>query len=176
MKTIEIDLIVNGLNHHIRSVPYRTLLDLLRDDLGLMGTKDGCSEGECGACTVLLDGEPVNACLVLAGQADGHELLTIEGLAKDGNLHPLQRHFVEAAAVQCGFCTPGLIISSLALLKREPSPTNGQIRTALGGNLCRCTGYSKIIEAVQLAAQEMIHDKFAFSNANGSLAEEMDHE
>ena len=155
MKTVEIDLIVNGQSQQISTEPHRTLLDILRDDLGLMGTKDGCSEGECGACTVLLDGEPVNACLVLAGQSEGHELLTIEGLAKEGRLHPLQRHFVEAAAVQCGFCTPGLIMSSVALLERNCTPTDNQIRTALGGNLCRCTGYSKIVEAVQLAAEEM---------------------
>ncbi len=155
MKTVEIDLIVNGQSRQISTAPHRTLLDILRDDLGLMGTKDGCSEGECGACTVLLDGEPVNACLVLAGQSDGRELLTIEGLAKEGRLHPLQRHFVESAAVQCGFCTPGLIMSSVALLKRNCSPTESEIRTALGGNLCRCTGYSKIVEAVQLAAEEM---------------------
>jgi aerobic carbon-monoxide dehydrogenase small subunit len=153
-----IDLKVNGQTHHIQTVAHKTLLDILRDDLGLTGTKDGCSEGECGACTVLLDGRPVNACLVLAGQANGHELLTIEGLAENGNLHPLQRHFVESAAVQCGFCTPGLILSALALLEQDPIPEAGKIRAALGGNLCRCTGYNKIITAVQLAAEEMNYE------------------
>lgn len=157
MKPIAITITVNGQTQNINTLPYRTLLDLLREDLGLIGTKDGCSEGECGACTVLLDGEAVNACLVLAGQADGREIMTIEGLAEDGRLHPLQRHFVQSAAVQCGFCTPGLIISSLALLKRNPAPDAITIRSALGGNLCRCTGYSKIVTAVQLAAEEMNH-------------------
>ena len=158
MQPIAIDITVNGQPQHLETLPYRTLLDVLREDLGLTGTKDGCSEGECGACTILMDGEPVNACLVLAGQADGRHLLTIEGLAQNGQLHPLQRHFVQSAAVQCGFCTPGLILSSLALLNREPNPDAHTIRTALGGNLCRCTGYNNIVAAVQKAAEEMNHE------------------
>ncbi len=155
LNEIAIEFTVNEQKQHIQVHPYWTLLDLLREKLGLVGSKDGCSEGECGACTVLMDGEAVNACLVLAGQVDGREIVTVEGLAKDGQLHPLQRHFVQSAAVQCGFCTPGLIISSLALLERDPAPDAATIRTALGGNLCRCTGYSKIVQAVQLAAEEM---------------------
>ena len=157
MNTITINLTVNGQACRLETKPNQTLLYLLRDDLGLTGSKDGCREGECGACTVLLDGEPVNACLVLAGQADGREVVTIEGLAQNGQLHPVQRAFVEAAAVQCGFCTPGLIMSSVALLRRTPTPTESQIRTALGGNLCRCTGYVQVIEAVRQAAREMSH-------------------
>ncbi len=158
MRKISVSLIVNGQVCHLETWPNQTLLYLLRDELGLIGTKDGCQEGECGACTVLLDGEPVNACLVLAGQAHGHEVVTIEGLAQNGRLHPVQRAFVEAAAVQCGFCTPGLIMSSVALLRHTPAPTEAQIRTALGGNLCRCTGYVQIIEAVRQAAGEKNHD------------------
>ena len=157
MDNIVVNHTVNGQSYRGETRPNQTLLYLLREDLGLTGTKDGCSEGECGACTVLLDGEPVNSCLVLAGQADGREVLTIEGLAQNGALHPVQRTFVESAAVQCGFCTPGLIMSSVALLKRTPNPTAGEIRTALDGNLCRCTGYTKIVEAVQRAAEELKH-------------------
>lgn len=155
MDKIIVNLTVNGKAYRLETRPNKTLLYLLRDDLGLTGTKDGCGEGECGACTVLLDGEPVNSCLVLAGQSNGREVLTIEGLAQNGQLHPLQRAFVEARAVQCGFCTPGLIMSSVALLNHTATPTESQIRAALGGNLCRCTGYTKIVEAVQRAAQEM---------------------
>lgn len=158
MNKITVNLTVNGHHYSLQTRPNQTLLYLLRDELGLTGTKDGCREGECGACTVLLDGEPVNACLVLAGQAGGREVITIEGLAQPGRLHPVQRAFVEAAAVQCGFCTPGLIISSVALLSRSQAPTESEIRTALGGNLCRCTGYVQIIEAVQRAAREIGHD------------------
>jgi carbon-monoxide dehydrogenase small subunit len=157
MDNIVVNLTVNGQSYRLESRPNQTLLYLLREDLGLTGTKDGCSEGECGACTVLLDSEPVNSCLVLAGQADGREVLTIEGLANNGALHPVQRVFVETAAVQCGFCTPGLIMSSVALLDHTPNPTPDEIRTALGGNLCRCTGYTKIVEAVQRAAEEVKH-------------------
>ncbi len=157
MNNIIVKLTVNGQTYQVETRPNQTLLYLLREELGLTGTKDGCSEGECGACTVLLDGEPVNACLVLAGQANGREVLTIEGLAHNGALHPVQQAFVESAAVQCGFCTPGLIMSSVALLERIPNPTANEIRTALGGNLCRCTGYTKIVEAVQRAAAEVMH-------------------
>jgi carbon-monoxide dehydrogenase small subunit len=157
LNTIVIDLTVNGQDYRVETAAQKTLLYLLRDDLGLVGTKDGCGEGECGACTVMLDGQPVNACLVLAGQANKCEVLTIEGLAHNDQLHPVQRHFVEAGAVQCGFCTPGLIMSSVALLERVPEPSESEIRLALSGNLCRCTGYTKIVQAVQLAAEEMKH-------------------
>lgn len=155
MNEVTVNLTINGRAHTVTTAAHKTLLYLLRDDLHLYGTKDGCSEGECGACTVLLDGQPVNACLVLAGQVDGGEVTTIEGLAAGGDLHPLQRAFVTAGAVQCGFCTPGLIMSAVALLQANPSPSDEEIRRALTGNLCRCTGYSQIIEAVKQAAAEM---------------------
>jgi carbon-monoxide dehydrogenase small subunit len=152
MKPITITLTVNGHEHTVTTEPNKTLLYLLRDDLGLHGAKDACGgEGECGACTVILDGEAVNACLVLAGQADGGEVLTIEGLMVDDTPHPLQTAFVEAGAVQCGFCTPGAILASKALLDRVPDPTDDEIREALSGNLCRCTGYVKLIAAVRKA-------------------------
>lgn len=157
MKELVVTLTVNGQSHTVTTAAHKTLLYLLRDDLGLYGTKDGCSEGECGACTVLMDGLPVNACLVLAGQAAGREIVTIEGLATDGELHPLQHHFVLSGAVQCGFCTPGLILSAEALLRRHSHPDDEQIRQAFTGNLCRCTGYAQIIEAVKEAAAEVAH-------------------
>ena len=155
MHTIRVTLKINGEQRQVETAANQTLLYLLRDDLGLTGTKDGCREGECGACTVLLDGEPVNSCLVLAGQADGREVLTVEGLAHNGQLHAVQRAFVEAGAVQCGFCTPGVIMAAVALLSRDPKPSEHQVREALVGNLCRCTGYNKILDAVRLAAEEM---------------------
>jgi aerobic-type carbon monoxide dehydrogenase small subunit (CoxS/CutS family) len=155
MKEITVTMTVNGQSHTVTTAANKTLLYLLRDDLHLYGTKDGCCEGECGACTVLLEGQPVNACLVLAGQADGRNVVTIEGLAADGRLHPLQHAFVKAGAVQCGFCTPGLILSAVALLEQHPQPSDEQIRHALIGNLCRCTGYGQIIDAVKQAAAEV---------------------
>jgi carbon-monoxide dehydrogenase small subunit len=130
----------------------RTLLEVLRDDLGLTGTKCGCEIGECGACTVLLDGQPVNSCLVLAPQIDGREVVTVEGLAQDGKLHPLQESFLDHDAVHCGFCTPGMLLSAKALLDWNPRPTETEIRTAISGNLCRCTGYQQIVQAIEKAA------------------------
>ena len=131
--------------------PYWTLLKLLRERLGLTGTKEGCGIGECGACTVLLDGIPVNACLILAPKVKGKEILTIEGLGNRDRLHPLQRSFVDHGAVQCGFCTPGILMSSRALLEKNPSPTREEIKDAISGHLCRCTGYHQIIEAIEAA-------------------------
>ena len=152
---MQIRLTVNGKPLE-REVDAETrLLDLLREGLHLTGTKEGCGEGECGACTVLIDGRPVNSCLVLAPQADGADVLTIEGVADGDRLHPIQQAFVDAGGVQCGFCTPGFIMSTYALLRDTPNPTDDEIRSALEGNLCRCTGYEKIVEAVQLAAARM---------------------
>ena len=131
------------------------VLDLLRERFRLVGTKEGCGKGECGACTVLLDGKPVCSCLVLSSQLAGRELVTIEGLASGGKLHPVQEAFVETGAVQCGFCTPGAVLSAVALLKRRRDPSREEIRSALAGNLCRCTGYEKIVAAVELAARKM---------------------
>ncbi len=152
MKTI-IQLIVNGETVEAAVEPNRTLLQFLRDDLGLTGTKHGCGLGDCGACTVIMDGKPVNSCLVLAVQAKGREVLTIEGLAENGVLHPIQQAFVDKGAIQCGFCTPGMILSAKALLDENPKADEKEIRTAISGNLCRCTGYQKIVEAVQEAAK-----------------------
>jgi len=152
---MKIRFTVNGRKVNREVTADSRLLDLLRDDLHLTGTKEGCGEGECGACTVLIDGKAVNSCLVLAPQADGKDILTVEGLAKGDELHPIQRAFVEKGAVQCGFCTPGFIMSTYALLKENPNPSNEEILTALEGNLCRCTGYTKIIEAVHYAAELM---------------------
>ena len=135
--------------------PHATLLDWLRLNAHATGTKEGCGEGDCGACTVILDGKAVNSCLVLAIQANGSEVLTIEGLAENGKLHPLQQAFVDKGAIQCGFCTPGMILSAKALLEEKPNPTELEIRTALSGNLCRCTGYQKIVEAIDESAKVM---------------------
>lgn len=152
---MKIRLTVNGKPVE-REVDAETrLLDLLREDLHLTGTKEGCGEGECGACTVLIDGRPVNSCLVLAPQANGADVLTIEGVADGDRLHPIQQAFIDSGGVQCGFCTPGFIMSTYALLRDTPDPTDDEIRSALEGNLCRCTGYGKIVEAVQLAAARM---------------------
>lgn len=149
----QITLTVNGETESLEVESHRTLLQVLREDLDLTGAKDGCNRGECGACTLLLDGEPVNACLVLAVEADGHKVDTIEGLAQDGSLDPLQRAFTDRNAVQCGFCTPGMILSARALLNRNPRPSEIEIRQAIAGNLCRCTGYKRIVEAVHKAAE-----------------------
>ena len=152
MKTL-ITLTVNGTEHELAIEPNRTLLDVLRYDLELTGTKKGCDVGECGSCTVILNGKPVNACLVLAIRANGAEILTIEGLKPSQGLHPLQQAFVDKGAIQCGFCTPGMLLSASSLLKQNPNPTEEEIRTALSGNLCRCTGYQKIVEAIQSIAK-----------------------
>lgn len=154
----EIEFTLNGELTRVRTAANVTLLRLLREELQLTGTKDGCSSGDCGACTVLIDGEPVNSCLVLAQQADGHEVLTIEGLASKEGLHPLQQAFVGEGAVQCGYCTPGMLLSAKALLDRQPDPTEAEIREAISGNLCRCTGYTRIVAAVQRAATQMKRD------------------
>ena len=150
-----IQLHVNGQTHDLVVHPARTLLDVLRDQLGLTGAKRGCGLGACGACTVLLDGRPAAACLTLAVEAADQEVLTIEGLAEGGALHPVQEAFVESGAVQCGFCTPGMVLSAKTLLDRCPDPKPEEIREALAGNVCRCTGYVKIIEAVSIAARRM---------------------
>jgi carbon-monoxide dehydrogenase small subunit len=143
---------INGRSHRLSVATQKTLLDLLRDDLGLTGTKCGCGIGECGACTVLLDGEPVNSCLVLAPQIHGREVTTVEGLARPGHLHPLQESFMDHDAVHCGFCTPGCLMSARALLDRNSHPTECEIRTAISGNLCRCSGYQQIVDAIEKAA------------------------
>jgi len=147
-----ITLTVNGAQERLDVPSNMTLLHLLRDKLALTGTKNGCEAGECGACTVLVDGEPVNSCLMLAVEADGREVVTVEGLSSGDELSPLQAAFVEHNAVQCGFCTPGMLISAHALLERTPQPTEQEIKEALVGNLCRCTGYVRIIDAIQAAA------------------------
>lgn len=148
MKSL-INLKINGKEYELAVEENKTLTDLLRYDLGLTGTKKGCETGECGSCTVILNGKPVNSCLVLAVQANGAEVLTIEGLKPPQGLHPLQQAFVDKGAIQCGYCTPGVILSASSLLKKNPSPSEQEIREALSGNLCRCTGYQKIVEAVQ---------------------------
>jgi carbon-monoxide dehydrogenase small subunit len=158
MQLIRVSLKVNGKKYQLETPPNRTLLEVLREDLRLTAAKDGCSSGECGACTVLMDGKAVNSCLVLIGSADGHSIETVEGLHKTGAPHPLQKAFVEKGAVQCGFCTPGVLMAAKALLDQNPDPDEEQIRMALAGNLCRCTGYTKIIEAVQEAAKELHHE------------------
>lgn len=152
---VTVTLKVNGENRTASVPPETTLLRMLRDYLNLTGSKLGCDVGDCGACTVIVDGKPVNSCLMLAAQADGRDVLTIEGLASMDRVHPIQKAFEECASLQCGFCGPGVILSAKALLDEIPNPTIPQIRDALGGNLCRCTGYVKMIEAIQIAARNM---------------------
>jgi len=151
-----IRLKVNGVDQQLDTSPLARLLDAIRGPLALTGTKEGCGEGECGACTVLLDGVPVNSCLVALGQCAGHEVTTVEGLAAKDALTPLQRCFVEHGGAQCGICTPGMLVAADALLRRVPSPTEADVRDALAGNLCRCTGYQRIVEAV-LRSAELAH-------------------
>jgi carbon-monoxide dehydrogenase small subunit len=144
---------VNDESISLEVEPHWTLLRVIRDELGLTGTKEGCGEGDCGACTVLVDGRAVNSCLILAIDVDGKAITTIEGLAQGDKLHPLQKAFMEKGAVQCGFCTPGMILTAKALLDQNPHPTEEEIRFSIAGNLCRCTGYAKIVEAIQVAAE-----------------------
>jgi carbon-monoxide dehydrogenase small subunit len=150
-----IQLTVNGEEYETVVAPNQTLVEVLRDNLNLTGTKEGCGEGACGTCTVLLDGKPVRSCLILAVEVQGREITTIEGLAPMGELHPVQKAFVEYGAIQCGFCAPGMILTTKALLDENPSPTEQEARQAISGNVCRCTGYTKIVEAT-LKAAEMI--------------------
>jgi carbon-monoxide dehydrogenase small subunit len=145
---------VNGIARSLEIEPETRLIDVLRDHLDLTGTKEGCGEGECGACTVLMDGVAVNACLVLGMQARGRQVVTIEGLAVEGKLDPLQQAFIDEGAIQCGYCSPGMLMSAKALLLKNPNPSEPEIRTAISGNLCRCTGYTKIVQAVQSVARK----------------------
>jgi carbon-monoxide dehydrogenase small subunit len=151
---VRVSLRVNGGQQETDAWEGESLLYVLRERLGLPGSKNACEQGECGSCSVLLDGKLVCACLVLAAQADGHEVVTVEGLAEDGRLHRVQDAFVGAGAVQCGFCTPGLVVAAADLLQRTPDPSDDEIREALSGNLCRCTGYAKIFDAVRMAAAQ----------------------
>jgi carbon-monoxide dehydrogenase small subunit len=151
----QVGLTVNGTLYEVSVQPWESLLEVIRDRLGLTGTKEGCGLGECGACTVIMDGKTVNSCLVLAVEADGKQITTIEGLADGEKLHPIQEAFIEHGGLQCGFCTPGMIMSAKALLGENPNPSEEEIRRAIAGNLCRCTGYTKIIESISSAAQDM---------------------
>jgi carbon-monoxide dehydrogenase small subunit len=152
---MKIELTVNNEKRKLEVKPHTRLLDLLREDLGLTGTKEGCGKGECGACTVIMNNKVVASCLVLAIQADGAEILTVEGLSKGDNLHPIQESFIEKGAVQCGFCIPGMIMSSKKLLDENINPTDEDIKRGLSGNICRCTGYVKIVDAVKSAAHKI---------------------
>jgi len=151
---IHIKFKVNGVDYDIKTENNKRLLDVLRDDLRLTGTKEGCGIGECGACTIIMDGEAVNSCMVLAGRANNTEIMTVEGLEKDGELSTLQDNFVKMGAVQCGFCTPGMLMSAKALLMKNPDPTVEEIKEAIAGNLCRCTGYTQIVEAIKKTGEE----------------------
>ena len=151
--SVPLTLTINGDPYDLQVPPAESLLTSLRYRLGLMGTKENCLRGECGVCTVLLDGQPVYACLVLTVLAEGRAVTTVEGLSSGGELHPLQRAFVETGAIQCGYCTPGMLLTAKALLEEKPRPTDDEIRRALAGNLCRCTGYGRIVEAVRVAAE-----------------------
>ncbi len=151
----KLKITVNGKEYDLEIAPWATLLDVIRDELGLTGTKEGCGVGECGACTVIMEGRAVNACTLLAIEARGKAVTTIEGLADGDRLHPIQQAFLEKGGMQCGFCTPGMILSAKALLDENPNPTDKEIRIGLEGNFCRCTGYTKIIESVKAAAERM---------------------
>ena len=155
MKMKDIRFTLNGKPYAMSVKPWRTLLELIREDLSFTGTKEGCGQGECGSCTVIMGGKTVNSCLVPALEADNQEIITIEGLVDGDNLHPIQEAFVEQAGMQCGFCTPGMIISAKALLDKNPTPSEEEIREGIAGNFCRCTGYTKIIESISAAAEAM---------------------
>jgi len=159
MNETTVKFILNGEEVSVSAPPWFTLLRLLRERLGLTGSKPGCERGECGACTVLLDGEPVTSCLVLVPQVEGRNVQTIEGISEGDGLHPLQQAFIDESAVQCGYCIPGMIVSAKALLDKNDSPTRDEIKRAISGNLCRCTGYAKIIRAVEVAAERMRKDE-----------------
>ncbi len=152
MPKVHVTFTVNGEPQVMLVQPWTSLLDALRDELDLTGTKEGCGNGNCGACTIMLNGRAINACCMLAVEAEGQEVVTVEGLAEDGVLDPLQEAFITHGALQCGFCTPGILISSRAFLDKNPHPTEGEIRLAIAGNLCRCTGYDKIVRAIQAVA------------------------
>ncbi len=153
MPKLTLSLRVNGERYELEVEPQRTLLEVVRDDLRLAGAKEGCGTGDCGACSMIVDGRLVTSCLLLAAEAEGAEIVTIEGLARDGKLHPLQQAFLDHSAVQCGFCTPGMILAAKCLLDDNPHPSKEEIRHAIAGNLCRCTGYTKIVEAIAAAAE-----------------------
>ena len=164
MSKLIIELTINGKKRKVETTTSTRLLDLIRDDLHLTGTKEGCGKGECGACTVIMNGELVASCLVLAPQADGATITTIEGIGNGKKLHPIQETFIETGAVQCGFCTPGMILAAKKLLEENPHPTEEEIKRGISGNLCRCTGYQKIIDAIKLAANRL-------SSRNGGRGE-----
>lgn len=151
----QIGFVLNGEAFELTVEPGESLLEMIRDDLGLTGTKEGCGHGECGACTVLMGGKAVNSCLIPAAEAEGQEITTIEGLADGNHLHPLQSEFINHGGMQCGFCTPGMILSAKALLDRNPNPTETEVKEAIAGNFCRCTGYVKIVESIMAAAQTL---------------------
>jgi carbon-monoxide dehydrogenase small subunit len=155
MAKLVVSFELNGVPVEVLTEPHRTLLEVLRDTLEYYGTKEGCGTGDCGACTVLLDGRPITSCLLLAPEVEGRKVTTVEGLARGGRLHPVQKAFIEAGGLQCGICTPGMIMSAVALLERNPAPSEAEIRYAIAGNLCRCTGYDKIVRAVEAAASLM---------------------
>jgi carbon-monoxide dehydrogenase small subunit len=158
-RNVQISLSVNGEPVEVSFAPYKTLLEVLREDLALTGTKHGCELGECGACAVLIDGEPVLACLVLAVECEGRSVQTIEGLADGTKLHPLQAAFADHGGSQCGYCTPGMLMTAKALLDHEPNPSRERIKEAISGNICRCTGYNQIVDAIEVAAGEMRNAK-----------------
>ena len=160
MKRLDLEIKVNGVHYSLEVEPRKTLLELLREDLNLTGAKEGCGLGECGTCTVLLDGKPVKSCITLAIQAGGREVTTIEGVERpDGSLHPIQQAFINHGAIQCGFCTPGMVLSAKALTDTNPHPTELEVRQAIAGNLCRCTGYQKIVEAILSASKMATGDR-----------------
>ena len=152
---INITLSVNNEEHHVEIAPYHTLCDVLRDKLGFTDVKNGCTEGECGSCTVLVDGIPVASCLMPAAQIQGKKIITARGLATNDKLHPVQEKFIEYGAIQCGYCTPGMVLVAKAPLDKNPSPTEDEVRTAISGNICRCTGYQQIVEAIMAAAKDI---------------------